>query len=209
MDDKNKNAVGIYDEIAEEYSKNYDSIDGEEDLLFLKSFISHLKPKSHIVDIGCGTGFSAGWFVKNGMETEGSDLSSSMIAIAQRNYPAIKFTVADMREFKPASEADAVWAGYSLFHFGQDDFERTVETIKTYLKQGGIFGLVMQEGEGEVEIPEPFLPNRTIYIHLYTESQLIAILERHGFSVVEHKRKEAVHANEFAYSKILLIAKRS
>lgn len=205
MDDKNKKAVEIYNQIAEDYSKNYDSIDDEDDLIFLNSFLSHLKPKSYIVDIGCGTGFSAGYFIKKGMDAEGSDLSSRMIAIAKRNYPEITFTLADMRSFKPKKKADAVWAGYSMFHFEQDDFEKTLETLKTYLKPNGIFGLVMQEGEGEVEVPEPFLDGKTIYLRLYSEKELVSILKDHGFKILEVKRKIAKHPNEFSYNKLLLI----
>ena len=67
MNDKNKKAVGIYDLIAEEYSRNFDSIDSPGDLVFLNAFLRYLKPDSHIVDIGCGTGFSAGYFAKKGM----------------------------------------------------------------------------------------------------------------------------------------------
>lgn len=207
MNNKNKKAVEIYDKIAEEYSKNFDSIDSESDLVFLNTFLSHLKPNFYIVDIGCGTGFSAGYFVKKGMRTEGSDLSSNMIAIAKRNYPSISFSVADMREFSPLQKADAVWAGYSLFHFKQEDFEKTIKQIRTYLKPDGIFGLVMQEGEGELERDEPFLPGEKIYLHLYTEEQLQTILQKFGFEIIEKKRKTPLHPNEFPYNKLLLIAK--
>ncbi len=207
MSDKNKKAVEIYDRIAEEYSRNFDSVDSEGDLVFLNAFLTHLKPNSYVVDIGCGTGFSAGYFVKKGMRAEGSDLSSSMIAIAKRNYPEIPFLVADMREFSPKEKADAVWAGYSLFHFEQEDFEKTIRQVRSYLRSEGIFGLVMQEGEGELERDEPFLPGEKIYLHLYTEEQLKSILEKCGFEVIEQKRKIPLHPNEFPYNKLLLIAR--
>jgi len=207
MEDENKHAVEIYNAIAEDYAKKYDPIDGEDDLVFLNAFLAHLEQKLFAVDIGCGTGFSSGYFAKEGMEVEGSDLSSNMIAIAKRNYPALFFSVADMRKFAPHKTADAVWAGYSMFHFSQDNFEETINTIKTYLKPGGIFGLVMQEGEGEVEIPEPFLPSQKIYIHLYTESELHTILEKYGFEVVERRRKTAKYPSEFSFNKLLFITK--
>lgn len=207
MSDKNEKAIEIYDKIAEEYSKNFDSIDSESDLVFLNSFLLHLQPNSYIVDIGCGTGFSVSYFVKKGMRAEGSDLSSRMIAIAKRNYPTLLFSVADMREFDPKEKADAVWAGYSLFHFEQEDFEKTIRQIRTYLKSEGIFGLIMQEGEGALERDEPFLPGEKIYLHLYTEDQLRSILKKYGFEVIEQKRKTSLHPNEFPYNKLLLIAK--
>lgn len=208
MDEKNIHAVEIYNEIAEDYAKNYDSEEDDgEGLVFLKTFLSYLKPNSYIVDIGCGTGFSAGWFSKKGFQVEGSDLSTKMIEIARVKRPHIQFSVADMRIFQPTKNADAVWAGYSMFHFEQTGFEQTIENIKTYLKSGGIFGLVMQEGDREVEVPEPFLPGKNIYIHLYTQRELTNILEKYGFEILDFKRKPAQYPNEFPYNKILIIGR--
>jgi len=206
MDDKNKKAVEIYDLIAEDYAKRFDPVESDDDLIFPNTFLSHLKPGMSIVDLGCGTGFSAGYFAKKGMNAEGVDLSASMIAIAKRNYPNIKFSIADMRKFAPDKPVDAVWAGYSLFHFEQEHFENTIDKIKTYLKPDGIFGLVMQEGSGEIEPNEPFMPEKHIYIRLYTEKELNTILEKHGFEVVEKKIKKA-EDYEFNHDKILMIAK--
>lgn len=204
--DKNKKAVEIYDHIAEEYAKKFDVIDSDKALQFLNIFLSHLKPGTHIVDLGCGTGFSAGYFAKKGMKAQGVDLSSGMISIARKNYPEIHFSVADMREFAPEEKADAVWAGYSLFHFEQVHLEKTLERIKTYLRPHGILGIVMQGGSGEVEMTEPFMPSEKIYIHLYAEQELTSILEQHGFEIVDQNVKKAADY-EFPYDKILLIAK--
>lgn len=206
MEDKNKKAIEIYDIIAEDYAKKFDPIESDDDLIFPNAFLSHLKSGMSVVDLGCGTGFSAGYFVKNGMEVEGVDLSVSMIEIAKRNYPNIKFSVADMRKFSPEKSVDAVWAGYSLFHFEQEHFESTIQKIKTYLKPNGIFGLVMQEGHGEIESDEPFLPEKKIYIHLYTEEELRIILGKYDFEVIDKNIKKAA-GYEFAHDKILLIAK--
>jgi len=207
MDNRNKKAIEIYDKIAEKYSKKFDNIGSEKDLVFQNTFLSYLKFNSYVVDIGCGTGFTAGYFTKKNMRVEGLDLASNMIAIAKRNYPQIPFTVADMREFSPKEKADAVWAGYSLFHFEQKDFEKTIKQVKTYLKPNGIFGLVMQEGEGELERDEPFLPGEKIYLHLYTEERLKSILRRYDFKIVEQKRKIPLYPNEFPYNKLFLIVK--
>ncbi|MFH1766613.1 MAG: class I SAM-dependent methyltransferase [Patescibacteria group bacterium] len=158
-----------------------------------------------MVDLGCGTGYSAGYFVKKGMKVEGVDLSSGMIRIAQRNYPNILFFNQDMREFEPEKPVNAVWAGYSLFHLEQMDFEKTLDKIRMYLKSGGFFGLVMQEGEGELEVDEPLLPGEKIYVHLYQEDELKEILEKHGFKTIEIKRKKVLYEMEFPFEKLLFI----
>ncbi len=204
---KNAQVIKIYDQIAEEYARLYDPIESGEDLVFLNTFLGHLKPGAHIVDLGSGTGFASGYFVKNGMMAEGVDLSSSMIKIAKRNYPEIIFSLEDMTTFKPKEKVDAVWAGYSLFHLEQKDFEETLKNIRLYLKPGGCFGCVMQEGTGELEVDEPLLPSEKIYVHLYSKQELQEILYQNNFDVVEIKRKEPMHEMEFPYNKLLLIAK--
>lgn len=205
--DKNKKAIEIYDAIAEDYSKTYDTPTPDESLVFQNAILSYLSPSSHIVDIGCGTGFSADYFSKKGMVVEGIDLSSKMIEIAQNKHPSINFSVADMIEFKPPQKVDAVYAGYSMFHFDQPDFEKTLKNIKSYLKQGGIFALVMQEGEGEIEQDEPFLPGKKIYIKLYTEKELTSLLGDHGLEILDIKRKIPENSKEFPYNKLLIITK--
>lgn len=204
---KNEKVIQNYNQIAEEYARKYDPIVSDEDLVFLNIFLGHLKSGAYIVDLGCGTGFSAGYFEKKGMTAEGVDLSSNMIAIAKRNYPSILFVIEDMRQFVPEKEVDAVWAGYCLFHLEQNDFEETLKKIRSYLKPGGIFGLVMQEGEGELDVDEPLLPGEKIYVHLYTEEQLKILLTKHGFETIEIKRKKPMYETELPFNKLLLIAK--
>lgn len=116
-----------------------------------------------------------------------------MIAIAKRNYPEIDFSIADMREFKPKVNADAVWAGYSLFHFEQTDLEKTIKQVKTCLQPTGVIELVMREGMGECEMDKPFLPGEKIYAHLYSEKQLRFVVAKLGFTVIDHKRKTPMH----------------
>ena len=206
MDEKNKNAIDIYNSIAEDYAKTFDPKQSEEDLKFLNIFLSHLKLGNKILDIGCGTGFSSKYFTGKGMLTEGIDLSEGMIAIAKRNYPSLSFQIADLRDFIPEEHVDAVWAGYSLFHFEKEYLEETFNLIKSYLKPAGIFGLVIQEGYGEIEMDEPFMPDKKIYIHLYTVEEMTEILNKYGFEVVDSSIKKA-EVFGFPFDKVLIIAR--
>ena len=75
-------------------------------------------------------------------------------------------------------------------------------------KPGGVFGLVRQEGEGgEIEADEPLLPGEKIYVRLYSEKDLTTMLTRHGFTVVETKRRPSLYEMEFPYNKLLLIVR--
>jgi demethylmenaquinone methyltransferase/2-methoxy-6-polyprenyl-1,4-benzoquinol methylase len=89
--------VNYYDGIA----SGYDELHGEEQLkkleligkelrtdTQLKDFI---KPTYKLLDVGCGTGISTGFF--KAKEKYGVDPSKSLIRIARKNYPTITFTV--------------------------------------------------------------------------------------------------------------------
>ena len=205
MKNRNKSAVKIYDSVALDYVKNFSEMSTEE-LEFRNAFLKRLKRGAHIVDLGCGAGDASNYFVEHGMESEGVDLSKAMIGIAKENYPDIHFTIADIRKFMPTQKANAVWASYSLFHFEQSEFEKTLLQIKKYLKNEGLFALIVQEGEGEVEVAEPLRPEEKIFIRLYTEKELKAILSKHDFEVLDIKRKLPNSEKEYPFNKLMLLS---
>lgn len=208
MSDKNQQAIEIYNAIAHNYAQTFDSVDSEEDLRFPNTFASYLTPGSSVLDLGCGTGYTVNLLNTKGMRATGVDLSDEMIAIAKKQYPNTTFTVADMRTYQPTESFDAVWAGYSLFHFEQDSLEQTLRAIHRYLVPGGIFGLVVQKGTGEVEINAPFLPEKQLYIHLYTLEILTTTLARRGFEIITSDVKQPKDY-ELPYDKLLVIARRT
>jgi ubiquinone/menaquinone biosynthesis C-methylase UbiE len=114
--------IEVYDALAEAYADHYES--GNPDRPFLNEFLSHLRRGARLLDVGCGTGSGAKYFSDHGIRVEGIDLSRSMIEVARRNYPHIRFTRKDMRNSNYRTRYfDAIWAGYSLFHMGREDFK--------------------------------------------------------------------------------------
>src|SRR5207245_878323 len=96
----------------------------------------------------------------------------------------IRFTRKDIRDSSyQASHLDAIWAGYSLFHMAREDFEAVLTKIRKALVPDGIFGLIMQEGKGEVRFPEPLSPGKSLLVCLYSIKELTAILGAKGFNI--------------------------
>ncbi len=142
------------------------------------------------------------------MRVEGIDLSESMIKVATQNYPRIRFTRKDIRNSTyQAGHLDAIWAGYSLFHMVRKDFQTVLKKIRKALVPDGIFGLVMQEGKGEVQFPEPLCPDKSLLVCLYSIEELTAILNANGFNVVAQKRRGPVSKLEYPYKKLLLVSR--
>ena len=51
-----------------------------------------------VADVGCGPGYVTGYLHDAGVDVFGIDLSPGMIAIAQRDYPDLRFQVGTMTD---------------------------------------------------------------------------------------------------------------
>jgi SAM-dependent methyltransferase len=197
--------IEVYDALAEVYADHYEC--GNPDRPFLNEFLSHLTRGASLLDVGCGTGSGTKYFFDHGMRVKGLDLSGSMIEVARRSYPYIRFTRKDIRDCNyPAGELDAIWAGYSLFHMGREDFQTVLTKIQKTLVPDGIFGLIMQEGKGDVQFPEPLCPGKSLLVCLYSIKELTEILSAKGFNVIALKRRGPVSKLEYPYKKLLLVS---
>ena len=90
---------------------------------------------------------------------------------------------------------------------GRKDFQSVLKKIRKALVPDGMFGLVMQEGKGEVQFPEPLCPGKSLLVCLYSIKELTAILNANGFNVVAQKRRGPVSKLEYPYKKLLLVSR--
>jgi len=207
MKDKTEQVIKVYNAIAEKYAEIFDE-KSFSDKPFLDKFLKHLKKRSRVLDLGCGSGRPAKYLFDKGIVVEGIDLSTKMIKIAKSKYPKINFKKADMRKMNYKENSfDGIWAGYSLFHINKKGFLSVIRKIKQILKPNSILGLVMQEGKGEAEMREPLLPNEKTYLWLYSRRELRDILKKNRFKVLDYSFKKPKLKGEFPYRKLLFIAK--
>jgi len=112
--------------------------------------IAILAPKQgeKILDLGCGTGQLTNKIAETGAEVIGLDNSTEMVAKASKNYPDLKFIVADGTNFTFAEPFDAVFSNAAL-HWIKPP-EAAIKCIDRILKPGG--RLVAEfGGKGNVE----------------------------------------------------------
>lgn len=142
MSYKGKKGSNLYEsrEGYDLYASNYD-----EKLEYLNSFEGHqlkmimpeIKGKK-VLDAGCGTGRLTRWFLDEGAEYEGIDLSAKMIDIACKKFPDLKFTVGDATELPYEDESfDIVCAAFLLVHLR--NLREFFDEVYRVLKPGGNF----------------------------------------------------------------------
>lgn len=94
-----KNVQSIWDKHASDWKENskdrWQTGSRKEIVPFLKKY---LQPKSVVIDVGCGAGYSTHLLKEAGFESFGVDISREMIRHAKHTYQNLSFSVADMSQ---------------------------------------------------------------------------------------------------------------
>ncbi|CAK1356525.1 uncharacterized protein RHO25_012332 [Cercospora beticola] len=141
----------LFSSIGEQYEAAFGHDQGL--LKFTQKVLEHLKPNSHILDVGCGTGKPvATTAAEAGHKITGIDLSEVMVELASKAVPTGTFEVADMLTYQPKDiKFDAVFNMLSLFLLRRQDVELMATRWNCWLPLGGILAI----GTGAAEDVHP------------------------------------------------------
>lgn len=95
------------------------------------------KAGDRILDVGCGTGQLTAEVAQCGAAMMGIDASPEMIAAARKNFPQVRFEVADATALPFSNEFDAVVSNAAL-HWIRDQ-RAAIASVARALKPGGRF----------------------------------------------------------------------
>lgn len=92
-----------------------------------------------LLDVACGTGRHAGLLAEH-YRVEGLDLDPSILAVARRRHPHIRFHRGDMADFRLARRFDAVICLFSAIGYVRTRarLRRAVRTMAGHLRPGGV-----------------------------------------------------------------------
>jgi trans-aconitate 2-methyltransferase len=106
------------------------------------------QPGERVLDLGCGTGHLTAQLAAAGAAVLGIDSAPAMIEQARRAYPALRFEVADARDFAFQQPFDAVFSNAAL-HWVRPP-ETVIACVRRALKPGGRF-VAEFGGKGNVQ----------------------------------------------------------
>lgn len=172
-----------YDRTAHEYQGNTLKLLPE---LKAKAFLSYLAPNSKILDLGCGPGIDAKFFVDKGYKVLGVDISPQMIILARNSVPKAKFVVSDIESLKlNDGSVDAIWASASLLHVSKKAMSSVLTSLYRTLKPGGIFYVSMKMGSGEELKADDRYGGVEKFWNYVSEKELTDLLVEHRFQILE------------------------
>jgi ubiquinone/menaquinone biosynthesis C-methylase UbiE len=136
-------------------------------------------PNSRVLELGCGSGWSAEWMGRLGFKVTALDINEDMLelgrermAACKRAFPetpiSVEFVTGDAEALAFDDESfDAVYCLNALHHI--PDIPKALKEIHRVLKKGGRF-LFMEPGEGHAEAE---VSKREMEEHGVTEKDII------------------------------------
>lgn len=143
----------LYSQLARIYHEMYQTIfDYREEFRFYDGLMKKYN-KSSVLEIGCGSGNLAPYFLEAGYEYVGLDLYGEMLEVAREHCPQAQFIQGDMRSLKLAQTFPAVIITGRSFAYmtTNSDVMSALESIHAVLEQDGI--LIFDNFRAEEIIP--------------------------------------------------------
>jgi ubiquinone/menaquinone biosynthesis C-methylase UbiE len=144
-----------YDLISETYADTWFDRPAKR---LANKFLGHLPNGSLILDLGCGPGQYTLYFLNNGYEAIGVDISMMTLIQAVKRTRKSLFSRMSMTQIGLRnSSIDGVWACSSFVHIPKQQAVTVLKEISRVLKPGGIWFLNVQKGKvSRIETPEEF-----------------------------------------------------
>lgn len=122
---------------------------------FLDEVLERLRPKSDVIELGCGPGDPVTRALAERHAVIGVDISPEQLRLAQQAAPSATFIAADMTEVDfPAASADAVVSFYALGHIPPQAHRPLLAKIASWLRPGGFLLTSAPLGTGGVIEPD-------------------------------------------------------
>lgn len=155
-----------YRENTKEFIERTAAVDMQD---LYRAFLRHLPSGSHIMDLGCGAGNAALFFIQMGYSVLAIDGCQEL---CEYTHKRVGCPVRCQR-FEKLDDEDAfdgVWACASLLHVRKAELPQVLRRIRRALKTGGVFYASFKYGETERD------RNGRVFSD-FTETSLRALLD--------------------------------
>ena len=177
MDQK---TIQTYNQMAKEYDDETIDFWQRFPRTFFDKFAELVKGK--VLDVGSGPGRDGLLLKEKGLEMMCFDASEAMVKLCEEK--GLESIVGDFM-FIPFEDNsfDGAWAYTSLLHIPKVDVSKAFNEIRRILKDDGILGLGLIEGDTE-EYKESAGVNMPRWFSFYTKEEIEKLLEKHNFKVL-------------------------
>lgn len=155
-------------------------------------FCSELNnPRASILEIGCGPGNITRQLLLRMPDSviHGIDVAPEMIELARKNNPEAIFTILDARNLPQIRQRyDGVVCGFCIPYLNKTDVDEMFENSAKLLNENGLFYVSCIEDEYENSYYQTGSTGDQVFVHYYTEIELVESLQQRSFKHLETRR---------------------
>lgn len=199
----------FYDAIAEDYAEHFRGqvAGAPEDLEVLAAFARLAGPGAEVADLGCGPGRVTAHLAGLGLRVFGVDLSASMLAVARREHPRLRFEQGSMLELDlPDGSLAGVVSWYSSIHTPAEELPALFAEFRRVLAPGGHLLLAFQAGDAPLRLDRPFDRPVGLDFQRRRPERMAELLQDAGFTLHSRTLREPGEAESAPQA--FLIARR-
>jgi ubiquinone/menaquinone biosynthesis C-methylase UbiE len=179
MDEK---TIQTYNLMAKEYDEETSGFWQDFPSQIIDQFCKYLNGEGNVLNIGSGPGRDGLILKQKGLDVVCLDASESMIDLCKEK--GLESVVGDFNNIQFSDkEFDGVWAYTSLLHVSKESIEKSMSEIVRVLKNGGIFGLGLMEGDFN-DYRESSGVNKPRWFSFYKKEEVEKWLEKFNFEIL-------------------------
>ncbi|GGS54705.1 methyltransferase domain-containing protein [Streptomyces griseoviridis] len=201
----------FYDTIAEDYAERFRSAGAGTplDRALMGAFAELVGPDGEVADLGCGPGRVTAHLASLGLRVFGLDLSASMLEIARREHPGLRFEQGSMLELDlPDGSLAGAVSWYSSIHTPRERLPDLFAEVGRVLAPGGHLLLAFQVGDGPQLLDRPFGHPVSLDFQRRRPEAVAELLERAGFTVLSRTVRVQEEDTSAKVPQACLIARR-
>ncbi|MEV5340485.1 class I SAM-dependent methyltransferase [Streptomyces sp. NPDC052676] len=184
----------FYDAVAEDYAGHFAGVIAHSplDVALLGAFAELVGDTGEVADLGCGPGRVTARLASLGVRVFGVDLSESMLAVARRENPGLRFEQGSMLDLGlPDGRLAGIVSWYSSIHTPADRLPDLFAEFARVLAPGGHLLLAFQAGDAPLRLERPFGHPVALDFERRRPEHMAKLLEGAGFAVRSRTVREA------------------
>lgn len=153
-------------------------------------FLSYISQESTILDVGCGTGRDAKYFIQHGHRVVGIDICEAFILDLQNTTPG-NYVIGDIVDpSSPVYQAkyDAIWCNAAIVHLTREESVQVMRNCFDSLREWWVLFVATKYDQNKTHMEEKeskSIPGSTKTYAYYTEIDLTNDLEQTWFQILE------------------------
>lgn len=201
----------FYDAIADDYAERFpDDLTPRPLDRFVLAAFAEMTGHGTIADLGCGPGRITGYLASLGADVFGVDLSQSMLAIARRENPGLRFEQGSMLDLDlPEGCLSGVLSYYSSIHTPVDRLPDLFAEFRRVLEPGGHLLLAFQVGHEPSRRTEPWGHPVSLDFQRRDPEHQARLLTEAGFTLRSRTVREVEAGLGESTPQAILIARRT